>query len=185
MDVKTAFLYGDVEEDIYVIQPEGFVSPGREGLVCKLKKALYGLKQSPRVWYNTPSTYLKELGFEPLSADLSVFTNGPTIIAIYVDDILLAGPDKPQIQDLKAKFHTRFEKTDLGPCTYYLGMTITRDRANRIVSVKQATLRSLFETTACGTLPNQPLPQWVTRSIRPLMRTTRLPTRSEPSISPQ
>ena len=138
MDVKTAFLYGDVEEDIYVIQPEGFESAGKEGLVCKLKKALYGLKQSPRVWYNTLSTYLKELGFDTLSADLSVFTNGTTIIAIYVDDILLAGPNKSQIQDLKAKFYTRFEMTDLGSCTYYLGMTMTRDRAIRIIRLGQA-----------------------------------------------
>jgi hypothetical protein len=96
------------------------------------------VKQSPRFWYNTLSTYLKELEIEPLSADISVFTNGTTIIAIYVDDILLAGPDKPQIQDLEAKFHPRFEMTDLGPCTYYLGMTITRDRANRIIRLGQA-----------------------------------------------
>lgn len=137
MDVKTAFLYGNVEETIYVTQPTGFETGGKHK-VCKLKKALYGLKQSPRVWYNTLSAYLKELGFEPIAADFSVFTNGTTIIAIYVDDILLAGPDKAEIQGIKDKLSSHFEMTDLGPCAYYLGMTVTRDRANRIIRLGQA-----------------------------------------------
>ena len=137
MDVKTAFLYGNVDEVIYVTQPTGFEASGKRK-VCKLKKALYGLKQSPRVWYNTLAAYLKELGFEPIAADFSVFTNGTTIIAIYVDDILLAGPNKKEIQALKHKLRERFEMTDLGGCAYYLGMTVTRDRANRILRLGQA-----------------------------------------------
>ena len=138
MDVKTAFLYGDVEEDIYVMQPTGFEVEGKSDHVCKLKKALYSLRQSPRVWYNTLSKYLKELGFEPLFADYSVFTNGTTIIAVYVDDILLAGPNKVEIQGIKDQLRQKFKMTDLGPCTYYLGMTITRDRPNRILRLGQA-----------------------------------------------
>ena len=137
MDVKTAFLYGNVEETIYVTQPTGFAASGPRK-VCKLKKALYGLKQSPRVWYNTLAAYLKELGFEPIAADFSVFTNGTTIIAIYVDDILLAGPNKQEIQGIKTKLAEHFEMTDLGGCAYYLGMTVTRDRANRILRLGQA-----------------------------------------------
>ncbi len=138
MDVKTAFLYGNVEETICVTQPTGFETGGK-GKVCKLKKALYGLKQSPRFWYNTHSTFLKELlGFEPIAADYSVFINGTTIIAIYVDDILLAGLDKKEIQRIKDKLRERFEMSDLGPCTCYLGMTVTRDPANRILRLAQA-----------------------------------------------
>ena len=138
MDVKTAFLYGDVEETVYVTQPTGFEVKGKKNKVCKLVKALYGLKQSPRVLYNnTLAAYLKELGFEPIAADLSVFTNGTTLVAIYVDDILIAGADKADIQRLKDKLNQKFEMTDLGACTYYLGMTVSRDRANRILRLGQ------------------------------------------------
>ena len=137
MDVKTAFLYGNVEETIYVTQPTGFESGGKRK-VCKLKKVLYGLKQSPRVWYNTLAVFLIELGFKPIAADYSVFGDGTTIIAIYVDDILLAGPDKQGIQRIKDKLYERFEMTDLGACHYYLGITVTRDRANRILRLGQA-----------------------------------------------
>ena len=137
MDVKTAFLYGNVEETIYVTQPTGFESGGKRK-VCKLKKALYGLKQSPRVWYNTLAAFLAELGFKPIAADYSVFSDGTNIVAIYVDDILLTGPDKKGIQRIKDKLHERFEMTDLGECRYYLGMTVTRDRANRILRLGQA-----------------------------------------------
>ena len=73
MDVKTAFLNGTLEETIYMKQPEGFVKPGSEELVCQLKKSLYGLKQSPKCWYDTLSVYLKELNFQQSVADLCMF----------------------------------------------------------------------------------------------------------------
>ena len=105
MDVKTAFLYGNIEEDIYIEQPTGF-STGN--LVCKLKKTLYGLKQSPRVWYDTLATFLKSLGFAPLVSDYSVFTNGRIIIGVYVDDILIAGPNKSEIEEVKNHLNKTF-----------------------------------------------------------------------------
>jgi hypothetical protein len=74
MDVKTAFLYSDIDEDIYVDQPTGIDDD--TGRVCLLNKALYGLKQSPRLWYQTLATYLKTLSFTPLSADMNVFVRG-------------------------------------------------------------------------------------------------------------
>ena len=113
MDVKIAFLYGNVEETIYVTQPIGFETGGKHK-VCKLKKALYGLKQFLRVWYNTLAAFLKDLGFEAIAVNYLVFDNSTTIIAIYIDDILLAGPDKKEIQRIKDKLYKRFEITDLG-----------------------------------------------------------------------
>ncbi|KAG7004123.1 Retrovirus-related Pol polyprotein from transposon TNT [Fusarium oxysporum f. sp. conglutinans] len=95
MDVKTAFLYGLVTEEIYVQQSEGF--DDGSGRVCKLLRALYGLKQAPRVWYETLSTFLKALGFKPLLSDMGVFMKGHMFIAVYVDDLLIAGPSKDKI----------------------------------------------------------------------------------------
>ena len=128
MDVKTAFLYGEVDEDIYVEQLTGY-SDGTTR-VCHLKRALYGLKQAPRVWYNTIATFLKDLGFSPLTEDISVFTNGQVFIAVYVDDLLLAGSCKQSVRDVKQRLSERFKMVDLGPCSYYLGMKVTRDRPN-------------------------------------------------------
>ena len=129
MDVKTAFLYGLVDEEIYVEQPHE-LHDGTER-VCRLNKALYGLKQLPRIWYHTLATFLKEHGFSPLSSDLGIFSKGHVYIAVYVDDLLIAGPDKKEIQEIKDALSNRFEMTDLGPCTYYLGMSVKRDRRNR------------------------------------------------------
>lgn len=135
MDVKTAFLYGDIDEEIYVEQPTG----AEDGTtrVCKLRKALYGLKQSPRLWNNTCLDFFKKLGYSPLTADMSVLTNGQTYVAIYVDDLLLAGPSATEIADLKVKLNKRFQMSDLGPCSYYLGMKVTRDRPNRVLRLSQ------------------------------------------------
>ena len=138
MDVKTAFLYGDIDQELYVQQPTGREDPKHRNHVCKLRKALYGLKQSPRIWYNTLAAFLGSLGFEPLIADYSVFRRGRVIIAIYVDDLLLVGPSKPEIQDIKSKLSERFKMSDLGPCGYYLGMTVTRDRAHRTLKLGQS-----------------------------------------------
>jgi len=87
MDVVTAFLYGPIDEEIYVEQPTR-LSDGSTR-VCKLNKALYGLKQSPRIWFNTLASFLDEIGFTPLNADLSVFRRGGMFITVYVDDLLI------------------------------------------------------------------------------------------------
>ncbi|RKK64725.1 Retrovirus-related Pol polyprotein from transposon TNT 1-94 [Fusarium oxysporum] len=135
MDVKTAFLYGDVEEEIYIAQPQGF--DDKSGKVFRLRKALYGLKQSPRIWYQTLSSFLDTLGFKPLNADVGVFIRGTTYIAVYVDDLLIAGPDKEEIRQIKASLNKKFEMTDLGPCQYYLGMSIWRERRNKAIFLSQ------------------------------------------------
>ena len=135
MDVQTAFLYGQIDEEIYVEQPTGLEDGTNR--VCKLNRALYGLKQSPRIWFQTLAQFLKTLGFEPLSADLGVFTNGLIFIAVYVDDLLIFGSSKGEIQKLKGALSKRFHMTDLGPCSYYLGMTIQRDRRKREIRLSQ------------------------------------------------
>jgi len=135
MDVKTAFLYGNIDEEVYIEQPPEF--DNGTGRVCKLNKALYGLKQAPRIWYQTLATFLKDLGFHPLTSDVGVFAKEHTYIAVYVDDLLIAGPSKEEIQKLKKALSKRFDMTDLGPSSYYLGMTITRDRKNQTIRLSQ------------------------------------------------
>ena len=73
LDVKTAFLHGDLEEDIYMEQPEGFVVKGKEKLVCKLKKSLYGFKQAPRQWYKKFDSFMMDHGYDRISSDHYVF----------------------------------------------------------------------------------------------------------------
>ena len=139
MDVKTAFLYGNVGEDIFVEQPTGFSIPGKEKLVCRLNKALYGLKQSPRIWFLTLSNFLQTLNFEALASDESVLINHKSkiLVASYVDDLLIAGPSKDKIKELKGALSAHFQMSDLGPVAFYLGMTVKRDRANRILRLGQ------------------------------------------------
>jgi hypothetical protein len=134
MDVKTAFLYGKIDE-IYVGQPEGF--DDGTGRVWKLRKALYGLKQSPRIWYQTLSFFLQDQGFQPLVSDMGVFVKSQTYIAVYVDDLLIAGPSNGNIEMIKQSLNRRFSMTDLGPCHFYLGMSITRNRRQRRLSLSQ------------------------------------------------
>ena len=133
MDVKTAFLYGDIDEDIWIELPTGC----GVSRTAKLRKALYGLKQSPRVWYNTLATFLASLDFKPLDADSSVFCRDGTIIAIYVDDLLLAGASKADIDRIKAALSERFKMSDLGACHFYLGMEVIRDRPRRTLRLSQ------------------------------------------------
>jgi transposase InsO family protein len=105
MDVKTAFLNGDLEEEIYMVQPEGFVEKGSEHLVCKLKKALYGLKQAPRAWYQKINNYLHNNDFVRTSTDHSVYIKesegNKIIISIYVDDLLLVSNNLKYMERFK------------------------------------------------------------------------------------
>src|SRR6266536_1387404 len=129
MDVKTAFLYREVEETVYMEQLTGLSD--ESGRVYKLNRALYGLKQALRVWYNTLARFLEEMGFQPLEADASVFYKKGVIIAIYVDDLLITGQDHKEIDDIKGALSKRFQMSDLGLVGFYLGMTVTRDQLNR------------------------------------------------------
>ncbi|XP_044721122.1 reverse transcriptase (RNA-dependent DNA polymerase) domain-containing protein [Hirsutella rhossiliensis] len=135
MDVKTAFLYGDIDEEVYLEQPEGFEDG--TGRVCRLKKAIYGLKQAPRIWFHTITKFLETLGYRPIAADVSVFVRGKSIIAIYVDDLLLTGACPREVQRIKDALSKRFQMTDLGPCSHYLGIKVTRDRARRRIELSQ------------------------------------------------
>jgi hypothetical protein len=106
MDVKTTFLHGDLEEEIYMKQLEGFVVKGKKELVCKLKKSLYGLKQSPRMWYQKFDTYILGLGFVRTRVDHCVYSkqvgNHFIYIVLYVDDMLLVGNSMDVIKEVKS-----------------------------------------------------------------------------------
>jgi hypothetical protein len=131
IDIKTAFLYSNVQEDIFVEQPHGLRD--NSGRVCKLNKVLYSLKQSPQIWYKTFLQFLHKAGFTPLDTDHSVFVKDSIYIAVYVDDLLLIGLDKTDIQQIKDQLSQRFSMTDLGPIVYYLGMTVTCNHKNQIL----------------------------------------------------
>jgi hypothetical protein len=125
MDVVTAFLAGDLEEEIFMEQPEGFeVGTKEEDLVCRLRKSLYGLKQAPCVWNQRIRLLLKSIGFEQTYSDPCVYINKETdiIIAMWVDDLIIFGKDMVRINDLKVQLNEEYEMKDLGEFSYFLGI---------------------------------------------------------------
>ncbi|KAJ9536604.1 hypothetical protein OSB04_un000205 [Centaurea solstitialis] len=128
MDVKTAFLYGHLKEEVYVTQPEGFVDPDHPDYVYILDKALYGLKQAPRAWYEELSTYLLSKGFKKGSVDSTLFImkegDHIVVIQVYVDDIIFGSTSK----DLCKKFETimtqEFKMSMMGEINFFLGLQV-------------------------------------------------------------
>ena len=137
LDVKTAFLNGELEEEVYVQQPEGY-SEGGTQLVCRLHRALYGLRQSPRAWHKRLKDELHQLGFSPSSADPSLFRDSTAFVLVYVDDILIAAKELDKVLAVKAALSNVFEARDLGPASIFLGMSIQRDRGSRTLRLSQA-----------------------------------------------
>ena len=103
--MKTAFLHSDLEEDLYMIQPKGFIVQGQENLVCKLRKSLYGLKQAPRQRYKKFDSFMHRIGFKRCETDqrcyVKSFDNSYIILLLYVDDMLIAGSSIEEINNLK------------------------------------------------------------------------------------
>jgi hypothetical protein len=132
LDVKTAFLYGDLDEEIYMQQPEGFIIKGQERKVYKLKKAIYGLKQASHAWNKQADKSLKSLGFKRCLSDSGIYVRGQkddiTICVINVDDILFMGSSKKVISNLKQKFMKIWECRDLGKIKEYLGIRIQHNK---------------------------------------------------------
>ena len=117
MDITTAFLNGELHEEVYMRQPEGFVTKGQEHLVCKLKRSIYGLKQSPRCWNSALNCQLKAMGFAQTTSNpyLYVSTEGEMfVIAVYVDDIVLAGKSNRKMSEVKNALASRFDVKDMG-----------------------------------------------------------------------
>ncbi|KAG8490001.1 hypothetical protein CXB51_016020 [Gossypium anomalum] len=141
-DVKIAFLHGDLEEEIYMTQPDGFKVAGKENWVCKLTKSLYGLKQSPRQWYKRFDQFMKGQRYTRSKFDHCVYfqklQEGTFIyLLLYVDDMLITSKNKVEIERLKTQLNLEFEMKDLGEAKKILSMEIWRDRAHDRVGLSQ------------------------------------------------
>ena len=126
LDVKSAFLNGDLQEEVYIDQPPGFVVKGSESKVFKLRKALYGLKQAPRAWNMKIDKSLTNLGFVKCRSEHGVYvkSGGEDImmLCLYVDDLLLTGNNEAKVNEFKKNLMDEFDMTDLGELSYFLGI---------------------------------------------------------------
>ena len=141
MDVVAAFLAGYLELEIYMEQPEGFKQgTDEEDLVCLLKKSLYGLKQSARIWNQKLRRMLISKGFLQTHSDHCVYIHPITkvIIAIWVDDLIIAGKNTEDIDEVKRQLKEAFEMKDLGELKYFLGMQVHRNRQKRQIHINQS-----------------------------------------------
>ena len=124
LDVRNAYLYGKLDEEIYMEQPEGFVVPGESHKVIKLLRAPYGLKQAGLAWWRALKASMENLGFTCLNSDAGIFIfrnkDSYVIAVIYVDDALFCGPLKSLVLQLKEEFMKIWETRDLGDVTEFL-----------------------------------------------------------------
>ena len=135
--VKTAFLNGDLEENVYMAQPKGFVVKGKENMGCHLKKSIYGLKQASRQWYLKFDRTIKGFGFKENVEDNYVyakFKNEKYIfLVLYVDNILLASSDVNLLLETKKLLSSKFDMKDLGEASFVLRIEIHRDREKGVL----------------------------------------------------
>lgn len=148
MDIKSAFLNGDLKEEVFVAKPKGFEEPSFPDHVFKLKKALYGLKQAPRAWYDKLTSFLFQKGFSRSGADKTLFTkwcgNHVLIAQIYVDDIIYGSTSKTLIDEFLNLMSGEFEMNNLGELSYFLGLQIQQQKDNILLS-QEKYARNLVE----------------------------------------
>ena len=140
MDITTAFLNGELKEEVYMKQPEGFIVKGQEDLVCRLKRSIYGLKQSGRCWNNTLDEELKKMGFVQSAGDPCIYiaSEGEVcIVAVYVDDIIIGAKTDDRILQIKRDLRKRFKAKDMGELHHFLGMKIIQNQNSGEVWISQ------------------------------------------------
>ncbi|GKE09869.1 retrotransposon protein, putative, ty1-copia subclass [Tanacetum coccineum] len=142
MDVKTAFLNSHLCEDVYMVQPEGFVDPKHPNKVCKLQRSIYGLKQASRSWNKRFDEEIKKIGFTQNPDEPCVYlkASGSNVafLVLYVDDILLMGNSVTMLKEVKSWLCKCFFMKDLGEAAYILGIKIIRDRSKRLIALSQS-----------------------------------------------
>ena len=167
LDVKNAFLHGDLHEEVYMEIPPGFNGPETKGKVCRLKKSLYGLKQSPRAWFGRFCKEVCSLGFQQSNADHTLFfkhhQGKVVILVVYVDDIVITGNDDEGIQSLKKMLAKSFEVKDLGFLHFFLGIEVAYGTQGIHLSQRKYVLDLLAET---GMLESKPAATPIEPNIR-------------------
>ncbi|WVZ15560.1 hypothetical protein V8G54_013126 [Vigna mungo] len=138
LDVKSTFLHGFLEEEVYIKQPPGFIKKGRENQVYKLDKALYGLRQAPRAWNKRINAFFNNKGFKRCSVEHSLYVktnkdNNVLIVCLYVDDLLLTGSSLKKLEEFKQLMQTEFDMTDMGELRYFLGMEFSKTSAGLLM----------------------------------------------------
>ena len=148
LDVKFAFLHGELNEEIFIEQPCGYVQKGNEQKVYKLKKALYGLKQAPHAWYSRIEAYFMTEVFEKCDYEHTLFikTNKEgkvLIVSLYVDDLIFVGNDELMFVEFKHSIKHEFDMTDLGKMRYFLGLEVLQKSDGIFISKKKYALKVL------------------------------------------
>lgn len=142
LDVKSAFLHGELNESVFVEQPQGYEKKGEEYKVYRLKKALYGLKQAPRAWYSRIEAYFIKEGFERCSCEHTLFIKTGAggkilIVSLYVDDLIFTGNDESMFVKFKNSMKLEFDMTDLGKMKYFLGVEVLQNPEGIYISQRK------------------------------------------------
>ncbi|KAG8477106.1 hypothetical protein CXB51_030102 [Gossypium anomalum] len=150
VDVNNAFLNGDLDTEVFMQQPPGFVQFGSDGrpLVCRLQKALYGLRQAPRAWFDKLKRFLISVGFTGSRSDASLFVrlaSGTTVyVLVYVDDIIITGDNLATINSFIQQLHAMFSPKDMGDLHYFLGVEVTRSSSGSVHLCQRKYVRDLL-----------------------------------------
>ena len=141
MDIKMAFLHGDLKEEVYMEQPEGMKEPGKESWVCYMRKTLYRLMQAAHAWNLRLHHAMIDIGYVCITADHCIYmrkgTKGSLIVAIHVDDMCAAASNMAEMAKLKEQLGKFFSLVNLGKLKWLLGISITWDRHTRTISLCQ------------------------------------------------
>jgi hypothetical protein len=153
-----AFLNGDLQEEVFVTQPPGFIIDGAEYKVLRLSKALYGLWQVPHAWYIKLDASLAELGFQRGEAEHAMYTRGigdwRLIVGIYVDDLIITGGNSSKVKQLKLEIQDKFQMVDLGKLRFYLGLEVEQRSNGTMVSQGAYALKILKAAALAGCNPS-------------------------------
>ncbi|GJT96883.1 putative ribonuclease H-like domain-containing protein [Tanacetum coccineum] len=170
MDVKSALLYGKIEEEVYVCQPPGFEDPEFPDRVYNVEKVLYGLHQAPRAWYETLSTYLLDNGFQRGQIDKTLFIkrvkDDILLVQVYVDDIIFGSIRKELCTEFEKMMHKKFQISSMGELTFFLGLQVTQKNDGIFISqdkyVDEILKKFGFSTVKTASTPME--------TLKPLMR---------------